>query len=883
MRKLLLYIAFLFALTPVTAQQKVDTDSLRVGYFGRRVLSEAQIIGERQMNNKDQATSALDAIRGRVAGLQVEKGGANAMSAVRLRGTTSLTGGNDPLIIVDGVMGGISLLESVYPTDIQSFAILKGSSETAQYGSRGSAGVIEVKTLRGKSGRTRVSYNGSIGISSVYKRLEMLSGDGYRDYCRQRGLNIVDLGYNTNFQREIEQTGLTHQHHVAFAGGGEQSNYRVSVGYQNEQTVIKGMGTGTFMANMNMTQYVWDGFLRVDLGMFGSTQKKKDIYDKHKLFYSAASFNPTFPNHRNDKGQWDKYPSASQISNPLSLLEINNHTEDVHLATHTKLEFRLLPVLKLTLFGSYTYTNSELRRYLPTSVWSGGQATRQTVQEKVLLGNAKLRFEKTWDRHKLGATLLGETQASKTRAYGVQVTDFASNETGFDNLQAGALRPWEGTTSVYANPKMVSLMGQVGYTYNGRYGVNMSLRGDASSKFGDNHKWGYFPAFSASWNLGREPFVMKLGFIDELRFNAGIGWSGNQSGIDNYTSLSLLHPNGITVQGERYNVSFAQLKNVNPFLKWEVTRTFDLGLDAQMFHGRLVFNISYYHTKTTDMLYPYPVSVPPFTFPTLVANLGSMRNNGLEVSVGGTPLATKDMELTINTNFSFRESKLLSLSGNYHGLDLHVPENVGIASLDGAGLHDHASVTFQSIGQPLGVFRMQHSDGLAYINGQAHYLASGENVYCGQAMPKVLMGSNISFRYHNVDVSIQANGAFGHKIFNGTSLTYMDISSLPFYNVLAEAADYNIADKMISDYWLEPGDYVNIDYITVGWSVPLKRRKIIESMRLSLTMNNVATFTSYSGLTPIINSLNKNSTLGLDDKRTYPLYHTYTLGVTMNF
>lgn len=845
---------------------------------------EAQTVDESQMNNKDQVTNALDAIRGRVAGLQVERNGANAMSAVRLRGTTSLTGGNDPLIIVDGVMGDLSLLESVYPTDIESFNIIKDASETAQYGSRGAAGVIEVTTLRGKSGKLRIGYNGSVAISSVYKRLDMLSADGYRNYAKEHKQSILDYGENSNFQKQIERTGITHQHHVAFVGGTDNSNYRVSLGFQNEQTVIRNIGSRTFMSNMNMTQIMWDGLLRVDVGMFGNTQRQRSIFDDQKLFYSAAAWNPTFPSTKNIDGQWDGYPSASQINNPNALLEEQNHQNNSHISTHAKLSFQLLDPLKLMLFGAYSYTNNEYDVYLPTSVWSGGEARRSSSRSEIILVNAVLSFTKRWNRHELTAKAMTEIQKETYRSYGVTVNRFSTDELGYDNLSAGALRPWSGTTSTFYNPRMLSFLGQAGYTFDDRYSVNATLRADGSSKFGANNKWGYFPSFSATWTLTNEAFMRSVTWLNSLKLNIGIGWAGNQGAIDNYTSLALVRPAGITPVGKKYIVTFGELKNQNPDLKWEVNRNINVGVDAKLFNGRLIFSASYYYSKTYDMLYPYPVSVPPFKFPHLVANLGSMRNTGLELSIGGTPLARHDMELTVNGNLTFQSNKLLSLSGWYNGEWLSAPELSAISTLTGAGFHGYNDVVFQMIGQPLGVFYVPHADGLrTNPDGSRAYNVTGSNYVAGQAMPKVLLGSNISFRYKDFDITLQANGAFGHKIFNGTSLSYMNLSSLPLYNVLSDAIGENIKDQAVSDYWLENGNYLNIDYITVAWRVPLKNNRFIERMRISLTMNNVATISSYSGLTPMINNSAVNGTLGLDDKRTYPLYHTYTLGVSLNF
>ncbi len=861
------------------------TDSLLSNTSGQLSTNQNSFIDESQMNNRNQVTNAMEAIRGRVAGLQVEGNGSNALSAVRLRGTTSLTGSNDPLIIVDGVMGDLSLLQSIYPTDIHSFTILKDASETAQYGSRGAAGVIDIKTKRGQSGKMRINYNGSFGLSVPYKRLNMLSADEYRSVAKMYDLPLVDLGCNTNFQKEIERTAITHQHHLAFSGGGDNSNYRVSLGVIDKQEVIKDIGNKAFIGNIRLMQMMWDGLLRIDFGMFASSQENSTIYDEQKLFYSAAAWNPTFPNHRNKSGKWDTYPSASQISHPLALLDEQNHTTSAHISTHAKFTFQILPELKFTLFGAYTYDTDELMRYLPTTVENGGKAKRQTARSEKLLANGMLTFNKKWEEHAFKFTLFTEFQKDKRRGFGVEVKGFNNDIGGYDALAGGAVTEWDGTTSFYEYPRMASLMGQAAYTFNERYSVNATLRADASSKFGKNNKWGYFPSISVAWDLGREEFIKNLRFCDDLKINAGLGWAGNQGAIDSYTSLKLLEPNGTPAVGQSLMTTYAELKNSNPDLKWEVSRTFNIGFSTQMLNRRLVFSAAYYYTKVYDMLYPYTVSVPPFKYPKLVANMGSMEKSGLELSLGYTPLITRDMQLTVNANLTFQKNKLLSLSGNFNGEELLAPSITPISSMNGAGFHGDNDVVSQIIGEPLGVFYIPRFTG--FLSSEDIYdiraYNYGDSYVAGQATPKVLLGSNISFRYKDFDISLQANGAFGHKIYNGTSLTYMNLASLPLYNVFEEAPQMKNVTQVITDYWLENGDYLNIDYITLGWHVPLKKNRILESMRLSLTLNNVATITGYSGLTPMINSSSINGTLGLDDKRTYPLYRTWTLGVSLNF
>ena len=902
----LLCLFSLFLFSDVVAQKPglVPLDSLiTVGYATgsiKNLSGSVEKITELQMN-RDQITNPLDAIRGRVPGLTIQRGtnGQAALDAVRLRGTTSLTSGNDPLIIVDGVFGDLNMLTSIYPTDIESFTILKDASETAQYGSRGASGVIEVTTKKGISGKTRVSYNGSFGITSVYKNLSMLSANGFRQVAGERGLSILDLGNNTDFQKEIEQTGFQQNHHVAFYGGSDASSYRVSLGYVDRQGVIQNQDMRNFTSNMNMSQNIFGNFIRCELGMFGSVQKNHNLFDYQKTFYSAATFNPTFPNHKNtETGSWDQITSASQITNPLAWMEVKDHDATSHISTHARLTFNLMDDLKLVMFGAYTYNIVENSQYLPTSVWAHGQAYKGTKKMESLLGNLMLSYKKNWRKHFFDVLALAELQKETYTGYYTTVTNFSSDQFGYDNLQAGAIRLWEGTNSYYEEPHLASFMGRFNYTYADRYILTVNARTDASSKFGSNHKWGFFPSVSAAWAVSEEEFMKRIPLVDNLKLRVGYGLAGNQNGIDSYTTLGLVRPNGVVPVGNSAVVTLGEMQNINPDLKWEVKHTFNAGADLGMFGNRLLLSVNYYNSKTTDMLYLYNVSVPPFTYNTLLTNIGSMRNSGTEIAIGITPLKTPDMELNINANITFQRNKLLSLSGTYNGENISAPEYKSLASLDGAGFHGgYNHIVYQIVGQPLGVFYLPHSNGLvsdgdggytygiADLNGGGISLEDGEDRYvAGQAVPKALLGSNISFRYKRFDISVQINGAFGHKVYNGTSLTYMNMNIFPDYNVMEEAPRRNIKDQTATDYWLEKGDYVNFDYLTIGWNVPLaKAQKYIRSLRLAFTVNNLATISGYSGLSPMINSSTVNSTLGVDDKRGYPLARTYTVGLSINF
>ena len=903
----ILSICLLSIYPDTSIAQKADIfppDSLiTVGYATgklKNVSGSVEKITEIQMN-REQITSPLDAIRGRVPGLTIQRSTNSpaALDAVRLRGTTSLTSGNDPLIIVDGVFGDLSMLASIYPTDIESFTILKDASETAQYGSRGASGVIEITTKKGISDKTRVSYNSSFGIASVYKNLKMLSADEFRKVALDRNISILDKGYSTDFQKEIEQTGLQQNHNVAFYGGTQASSYRVSVGLMNRQGVILNEDMKILTSNMNMTQEVFDGFVKCDLGMFGSVQKNRNLFDYQKTFYSAATFNPTFPNHKNpETDSWDMITNASQITNPLAWMEVKDNDATSHISGHARLTFHLSDNWKLAMFGAYTNNIVENSQYLPTSVWAHGQAYKGTRKKESLLGNMMLTYKKNWKKHFFDALVLAELQKETYTGFYTTVTNFSTDKFGYDNLQSGAIRLWEGTNSYYENPGLISFLGRFNYTFTDRYILTVNTRADASSKFGKNHKWGFFPSFSAAWVVSEEKFMKHLSMVNNLKFRIGYGLAGNQSGIDSYTTLNLVKPNGVIPVGSSTVVSLGDIRNTNPNLKWEVKYTFNTGIDVALFDNRLLLSANYYTSKTKDMLYLYNVSVPPFTYNTLLANIGSMRNSGTEIAIGITPLKAEDMELNINANITFQQNKLLSLSGYYNGEVISASKYKNLASLNGAGFHGgYNNIVYQMVGQPLGVFYLPHSKGLvtgsnggsvydiADLNGGGVSLEDGEDRYvAGQAVPKALLGSNISLRYKRWDISIQINGAFGHKIYNGTSLTYMNMNILPDYNVMKEAPQRNIKDQTATDYWLERGDYVNFDYLTVGWNVPVQKvKKYIQSLRLALTVNNLGTITRYSGLTPMINSSTVNNTLGLDDKRGYPLARTYTLGLSINF
>ena len=894
-------ITLAFAQSPLlsTAQRQGDTIQVSINrsasplgtsenYYGDNPSkTDAPNTVTRERMNKGMITNTLDALSGQAAGVQVQTGGNHEamLSAVRVRGTTSLTGGNDPLVVIDGVQSDIITLSTIYPADIESFTILKDASETSQYGSRGAAGVIQVVTRKGKAEQFHIAYDGSVGFESTYKNLHMLNADEFRQVASNLGMSIIDKGANTDFTEAPLRTGFVQNHHLAFGGGSETANYRASVGMTNHRTTIENNNLRNYIAKLDLHQEAFDNRLTVDLGVLGSAQDNNVIPFRQKLFYSAATFNPTFPAGTNAAGGYDDVPEAWWISNPYALLTMKEDEENSHANVHAKAKVDLGYGLTLTVFGSYSFTNIGNAHYYPTYVWSHGEAYQSDRKIMELLGNIALNWRgRMAEHHQLGLLGLIEGGRDKDKGFYATSSNINTNAFGYDNLSAGAIRPWGGTNSFKYTSSMRSYLMKAQYTFDDRYTLNISTRLDGSSKVGENHRWEFFPSASGTWNVTNEKWMAPLKhYVSKLNLRVGYGKSGNLGGIEAFLSQQLIRPNGVVSVGGMPTTTMGIVRNANPDLGWEIKRTFNIGLDMAFWDNRIVLTADFYTSRTSDMLYNYTVPVPTFTYDHLLANLGKMRNHGLEIGFGITPLQQKDMELNINMNWTFERNKLVTLNGYYQGQYLTAPDVQGISGLYGAGYHGASGVCFQIVGETLGVFFLPHCKGFTTAaDGSKRYDLTTEKYICGQATPKAMMGSNIAFRYKQLDITMQVNGAFGHKIYNGTALAYMNMASLPNYNVMQGAPEMNIQDQDISDYWLEPGDYVNFDYVTLGWNV-LVRSRYISKLRVACSVNNLATITSYSGLTPMINSSVVDSTLGVDDKRAIPPYRTYSLALSIQF
>lgn len=895
--------------------QKLD-DVVVVGYAigNKRSVSGAVEKVRKEDMNTGVVTEPLDAMKGKVAGVVISNVGGDptAEKNIRIRGTTSLSGGNDPLVIIDGVFGDLHTLNAISPSDIESLTILKDASETAQYGSRGASGVIVVTTLQGKAGFADIEYNGLFGVNWVYKNLDMLSADEWRAGASRLGLNTNDKGASTDWYSEIERKAtLTQTHSLSFTSGNEISNMRASISVVDRPGLLRNSGSRNYTAKLNGSQYAFKKKLKIDLGIFGSRREGDQQFDMFRTFYSAAAYNPTYPNYKNpETGMWDEDKTAIEVYNPLGMLEIENKNLMTHLNVNGRINYRLIKGLDLSAFGSYTYFSRNQRRYIPNDIQQGsmngnGKAYLSYAERSDLMGNIQLTFTRDFGLHQLNALALLEAQKQTLFESGTTVTGFETNYFLYNNLKAGANISWGDATSNATRYALLSYMARVNYMYDGKYVVTANVRRDGSSKLGSGNKWGFFPSGSVAWIVSNETFMKNLPFVTNLKLRAGYGVTGNQDAIDPYQSLSLMAPNGTTLVDGSATTTFYIDSNPNPDLRWEKKYTFDVGMDLSLFESRVRLTADYYASTTKDMLYKYTVPVPPFVYTSMLANLGEMRNNGFEIAVTGDIVKKKDFSFTLGTNLSFQKNKLVSLSGTYMGSEFTTSKYIQVSAVNASSLTQYAGVTYLTEGQPIGVFYIPYCNGLITKedgkkvydiadldeNGKIDLSDSGDRYIAGQALPKVYMGAYVNLRYKNFDLSMQLNGAFGHKIYNGTSLTFNNLSLFPTYNVLDGALDKSIYDIKISDYYLEKGDYVNIEYITLGYNLPLDKLQLkwMKSLRVAFSVNNVATITGYSGMTPMINSANVGTqssvsgTLGVDDKLIYPLSRTYSLSLGVKF
>ncbi|NLZ19418.1 MAG: SusC/RagA family TonB-linked outer membrane protein [Bacteroidales bacterium] len=877
-------------------------ETLVIGYAvgNKRSISGAVEKVTADKLNKGYVADAIEALAGNVPGLLITNNGGNINGnpTVRLRGTSSLSGGNDPLVIIDGVFSNLSQLQNLSVEDLADLTVLKDASETAQYGSRGAAGVIVATTKKGGKGQFNVEYSGRFGISTIAREILPLNADQWRqlvdDICPGSG---YDMGYDTEWMKWVRNDHpYQNNHNISLTHGTENFNMRASVGANLQNSLIKETYNNNYNVNFSANQKALDGRLVFDLTLRASQRNQKNIGGN--VMSGALTYNPTFPGHLNEEtGKWDRDPNSMMAGHPGEAFDQPTYTTGNNMQASGKVTWNILDGLQLSAFGSYGRFLTAVKSYTPTTIsTSVGSATIRNIERTDMMGNIQLSYVKTFGKHEINALGLIEGQKVETFNSSMQASNFDTDKFGFNRIDAGAVVKYGNVSSSATANQLLSYMARLNYMYDSRYVLTANFRADGSSKLGANNKWGFFPSASAAWIITNEKFMKGLRYLNSLKLRIGYGVTGNQDAISAYNSLQVMNPTGITNYNGIPTVTYAIGSNANPDLKWETKATFDVGLDFAFFKSRLSGTIDYYRSRTTDMLYTYQVPVPPFVYTSLLANMGEMTNNGIELALRGDIIRTRDWTLNVSANAAYQVNELVSLHGTYNGEELTTPKYIVLASGAAGGLTSNTGVTYMTEGKPVGIFRLPVHDGFDEdAQGHLHYKVKdldgngvdlsdeGDREEMGQAMPKVTANMTINLRWKDFDLATQLQGAFGHKIYNFTSMCLHDLSGFPMYNVLQEAIKDNIYGLSHTSYYLENGDYVNIAYITLGYNLPasITRNSLIKGLRVALSCNNVATITGYTGLTPMINSASISG--GVDARNVFPIMRTFTLQFNVKF
>lgn len=833
--------------------------------------------------NKGVVTSAEQLIAGQVAGLVVTKAGGDPTegSTMRLRGTTSLLGGNAPLVVIDGVPG--ASMNIVSPQDIESISVLKDASAAAIYGARSANGVIIITTKKGKEGRATVSYDGYFGVEKIANNLDMLSADQWRQYVKENNLDAVDYGGNTAWHKEIFRTGYSQNHNLSLTGGSKETHYRASVNFLDQKGIVLKNDLQRINASFSLEQSALDDKLMIRLNANTTLEKWHDVPDQTVYTYSY-NLNPTIPIY-NEDGSY-KEVLGHAYYNPIAVLnQLTSEKKRNYFQGRLQADYKILPSLTASINGSLSRNNYLDGFYAPRASKPGeaekGRAKRSTTENTSNLLEANLTYDKTFGVHKVNAIVGYSYQDFSAESFSAQNRNFATDLFSYNNLGAGnKLQPDDVKSNKESN-RLISFYGRATYSFNNKYTATATVRRDGSSRFGKNNRWGIFPSGSLAWRMSEEDFMKDISFIDDLKLRVSYGITGNQD-IPNYRTMSLYGTSGYYYSNGEFFTQYAPSQNPNPDLKWEQTAQLNVGLDYYLLGGKLRGSIEYYNKQTSNLLYDYPVPSPPYQFSSMIANVGKVSNKGIEIVIESTPIRNKNFSWDLSFNFSKNKNMVESLSNEEFQRD---EVYTGAASI--SGLQETSQIL--KAGYPLGTFY-----GAKYIgqdeNGIFQYedvSKDGQFVYAddrtdiGCAQPDFTINLTNSFEYKNFTLSFLLRGVFGNDVLNGSALYLNDISRMPGNNVLTSALGIAKQKLVYSSYYIEDGSFVRLDNLQVGYNFKLGENAKVKKLRVYLTGNNLFVITKYKGIDPEVSQ--DGIVFGIDAQKYYPKTRSFTAGVNISF
>jgi len=852
---------------------------------------------------KGAVSDAAQLIKGKVPGLAIttHSGDPTAVSAIMLRGNSSLLGSYTPLVIIDGVPGSLS---SVPPEDIESIDVLKDGSAAAIYGTRGTNGVIIVTTKSSKfNQKPTIEYSGYLSTSNIKKKLDFLDADELRQKWDEgyffTGANLKDFGSSTDWLGEITRTPFSHVHNIIFKGGSQNTSLTASINYRNHEGIFIQSDNQRYAGRFNISHSMFDNKFITNMEVIASEQKYwtgGDGYSFNGYIYRQAIIrNPTEPI-KNEDGSWFER-DVYFYDNPVAYLK-ETIGENRYRNLRFTANFTYQPTESFNIKGLYTRKgNSNIRGYYETKdhvsttkYGSNGYASRGTDDYIGNFVELTANYQKDTNNHRF--TVLGGYSYEDNTSEGFWVRNkyFPTDAYTYNNIGMGdALRKGEaGMSSSKSSDKLIALFSRVTYSYKDKYLLMASIRREGSSRFGENHKWGNFPGFSLGWRINEESFMEPFKWIDNLKLRAGFGVTGINV-ASSYNSLSSLSYSDYFLYNGEWVRKLVPSRNANPDLRWEKKEEFNIGLDFDLFNNRFGGSIDIYNRLTKDALWNYNVPTPPYLYGTIMANVGKIRNRGFETLLKFIPFRNNNFNWQADITYSTNKNKLVSLTSD----KFQTTNDYFYEGYTGEPIQIETHRV--KIGGPIGEFYGLKSvditdDGIWIIEKPdgsripATESSTDDRQVLGNGIPKHYLSFNNHFVYRNWDLSINMRGAFGFQILNFSRMFYENPTI--GYNMLDAAFDKVYGKAVLSDvqryvsYYVEDGDYWKIDNITLGYTFPLKN-KYINNLRIYTSGLNLFTFTGYKGIDPEVQQTGLSP--GNDDRDKYPTTRTFTFGVNVTF
>lgn len=841
-------------------------------------------------------SNPLQLLQGKVAGLGISRTSGNPTGdiSISLRGISTLAASSDPLIVIDGVAG--CSLNSVSPEDIESINVLKDGSAAAIYGTRGTNGVIIINTKKPESGRVSIDYKGYVTIDKMIDetgnypdaselrryRAELSSTD-------ERFELINDFGADTDWVKEVTRTPVSQTHYLSIQGGSSRTNYIASLTYNDRNGVFPGSFDEYVSAKINLNHSMFNDRLRIILNM--SDKFDTQGFVPNDLYMQALSRNPTIPVY-NEDGSWYE---NSNGANPVGLLkeasDINKYNQ---LMMSGKIEVE--PVKNLILSATVNYLGDfNSREYSTTHKHYSAVMGSTKGQARLTDGHGvdktlelQADYSKQLGRHSLSATVgysynKYEHQNSEMYGYDFPIDGFGAWNIGSAN---STLDGTSKLTSYKYQVKLIGFYGRINYNYDNRYLLMVSLRREGSDKFGRNNRWGMFPAVSAGWRIKQEKFMQDVKWLSDLKLRAGYGVTGTApSAAYQYISLYNFNSSYMGYDNGEWINAIIPTNNPNDDLKWERKQELNIGLDFGFFDGRLSGSVDYYERFTDDLLYTYNVPTPPNITNTILANVGSIRNSGVEVALSGIAIAKKDLTFSISGNFSYNTNELVSLSNSRYTMDYLALGSTGAPMQT----YTHRLEAGWAVGNFYGwkINGLKNSTAWNVIGAENADPSEDHKTVIGNGIPKMFSALQFNLQWKGLDATVSFRGAFGFDILNAYRMKYETLAWLSSYNVPKAAYRkigdyYNFASAIYSDYYIEKGDYVKLDNVTLGYTFDLtKVNNVIRNIRIFFSGMNLLTMTGYSGIDPEVSVT--GLTPGVDPVEKYPNLRTYVMGLSFKF